>query len=93
MKAVRLLAENIAALLAMQHKTQTALGKHCKHSKTWTSQFLHGKREWKLDDLDRVADFFGYEVHELFQQGLVYDRRARKVDRRSGRERRILKAR
>lgn len=87
MKAARILAANVAALLTAQHKTQTALGLWCRHSKTWVSQFLNGHRNWQLDDLDRVADFFGKEPHELFQPSMDFANR-RTMTRRAGKDRR-----
>jgi hypothetical protein len=90
MKAARLLAENVTALLTAQHHKQTDLAHWCRRSDVWVSQFLRGERNWQLGDLDRVADFFHIATYQLFQPGIAHttDRRSG-VDRRVGGERRI----
>lgn len=90
LKASRLLAENVRALLIAQHKNQTELAAWCEHSDPWVSQFLRGDREWQLGDLDRIADFFHIATYQLFQPGIstATERRAG-LDRRRGKDRRI----
>jgi len=90
MKAARRLAENVSALLVAQRHKQTDLAQWCRRSDVWVSQFLRGERNWQLDDLDRVADFFHIATYQLFQPGIASttERRAG-IDRRSGKERRI----
>ena len=89
MTAARLLAENVSALLVRHHLKQTDLAKWCRKSDPWVSQFLRGKRNWQLADLDRVADLFGKKTYELFIPGVAMTTERRVSDRRSGRERRI----
>lgn len=92
-KAARLLAENVSALLARDRLDQHDLAVWCRHSDPWVSDFLRGKRNWTLADLDRVADFFHLVPYQLFQPG-VSNRTERRagVDRRSAKERRIGRA-
>src|SRR5581483_7669242 len=90
MQVSRLLAENVTALLKIRGLTQADLAQWCRHSEVWVSQFLSGKRDWKVHDLDRVADLLGVPVFQLFQPGI--SRRAERrsgVDRRHAREHRV----
>jgi hypothetical protein len=87
MKAARILSENVAALLRLKGYKQTDLAQWCKRSDPWVSQFLRGERTWQLDDLDKVADFFGLNTYDLFRPGI-----AQRTDRRSG-QRRVIKDR
>lgn len=90
MKASRLLAENIAALLNVRHGTQTALAQWCGHSVPWLNAILLGKREMQFKDLDRVADFFGLAAHQLMQPGIApASERRFGSDRRKGQDRRL----
>lgn len=93
MKAVRLLAENISALIKVQRKTQHDLAQWCHHSDPWLSAFINGKREIQFSDLDRIADFFGIATYQLFQPGIASSTERRHgFDRRKGTERRISAA-
>lgn len=87
MRAVRLLRENIAALLAEGHYKQKDLADWCDRSEAWISAFLREERDLPLTDLDRIADFFGLATYQLFQPGI-----SRHNDRRIG-ERRLIKER
>lgn len=71
LKAPRLLATNITALLQLRDQPQRALSDWCHHSEVWISKFLLGKREIQLKDLDRIAAFFGIAVFQLFQPDVV----------------------
>lgn len=90
MKAVRILSQNISALLAARRQSQHDLAQWCHHSDVWISYFLSGKREIQLADLDRIADFFGIATYQLFQPGIsqLTERRLG-VERRKGADRRI----
>lgn len=88
-KVARLLAENVTALLKARGQSQHDLAHWCRKTDVWVSQFLHGKRLWQLDDLDRIADFFGLATYQLLQPGISPLTERRVGDRRSGRERRI----
>lgn len=82
-KVARILSGNIQAILAARHQTQHDLALWCRHSDVWLSNFLAGKRQIQLRDLDRLADFFGLATYQLFQPGI-----SAVSERRSGRERR-----
>lgn len=91
MKAHVLLRNNIATLLAARKETQTALSDYCDNHKTWCSQFLSGKRdEIQLEDIDKIADFFGIANYQLMQPGIsrLTERRLG-IERREGQERRV----
>lgn len=90
MHAHRLLANNIAALLAGRHHTQKELAVWCRHSEVWISKILRGERQLGVKDLDRIADFFGIATYQLFQPGIspLTERRSGK-DRRKNHERRV----
>ena len=93
MKAARRLAENVSALLTVRRHKQTDLAKWCGKSDPWVSQFLRGERNWQLEDLDRVADFFGLATYQLFQPGISSATERRNgLDRRHGKERRVSHA-
>lgn len=99
MKAARRLAQNVSALLTARRQKQTDLAQWCRRSDVWVSQFLRGERNWQLDDLDRVADFFGIATYQLFQPGIspLTERRAglerrTKTDRRIGYTHRVMLA-
>lgn len=89
-RALPQLRANIAELMYVQGVSQTALALQLSRSKSWINKFLNGTREVQLKDLDRLADFFGLSVFELFLPGIskVTDRR-KGADRRSGKERRL----
>lgn len=89
MKAARIVAENVSALLKRENYHQTDLAQHCKRSDPWVSQFLRGERTWQLDDLDKVADFFGMDTFELFRPGIAQRSERRGVQRRAGVDRRV----
>jgi len=89
MKAARIVAENVAALLERDNYKQTDLAQHCRRSDPWVSQFLRGERTWQMDDLDKVADFFGLDTFQLFRPGIAQRTERRSVQRRAGVDRRI----
>jgi transcriptional regulator with XRE-family HTH domain len=89
MKAARIVAENVAALLKREGYKQTDLAQACRRSDPWVSQFLRGERTWQLDDLDKVADFFGLDTFQLFRPGIAQRTERRSVQRRAGVERRV----
>lgn len=90
MRAERILAENISAILRARGLSQKDLAQWCEHTETWLSSILRGERHFRVIDYDRIADFFGIAVYQLFQPGIsqVTERRKGR-DRRSGRDRRI----
>lgn len=90
LKTTVLFAENIRALLHDRHQTQDNLARWCHRSGVWLSKILKCERQARMEDLDRIADFFGLATYQLFQPGLssVTERR-RAGDRRTGKDRRI----
>jgi len=92
-RADKLLAENIRALLCHRGVEAQALAIWCGHRKAWISKVLSGDRGLPVRELNKVADFFGLTVAELFSPGIspLYERRhaeRRANDRRSEGDRR-----
>lgn len=98
MKANLLLKQNIRTLLAARKQEQTALARWVRPGvrdpDPWLSQILSKPdREFQTKYLDRIADFFGIAVYQLFQPGISrFTERRSGLERRSGRDRRIGKA-
>ena len=97
MKANALLKQNIDTLLRARGQTRRELACWVRQSVNpkkvdpWISQiFTQPNREFQTKYLDRIAEFFGLAVYQLFQPGIssVTERR-RVVDRRRGQDRRI----
>ena len=88
--AAKLLRDNIGQLIATRRDKQKDLADWCGHSEAWISAFLRGERDFRLKDLNRIADFFGLEPYQLLSPGLsgLTERRSG-VERRSGHDRRI----
>lgn len=91
MKANLLLKHNIDTLLKARRQTRRDLAAWCRQSinpkiiDPWISQiFTDPDREFQMKYLDRMADFFGLEVYQLFQPGI-----SAVTERRSGTERRV----
>lgn len=93
MRADRILSENVLALLRARGQNQRDLAQWCGHSETWLSSILRGERNFVVRDYDKIADFFGIAVYQLFQPGISpLTERRKGRDRRSGRDRRISHA-
>lgn len=88
LKAGYLLVQNINALLAARGVDAKALALWCGHKPAWLSKILSGERGINLSDLDKVADFFGLTVAQLFQHGISPLTERRRGERRSGHDRR-----
>jgi hypothetical protein len=95
-RADRLLRQNIDALLRARHQTRHDLAMWCRRSDAWLSKILsetetnNQKRSVPLKYLDRIADFFGLSVYQLFQPGIgPLTERRKHGDRRGGRDRRL----
>lgn len=78
------LTANVKELLKFTRKKQNALAIHMNLSQPQISNLLSGKRQWQIEDLDRLADFFHVTPADLFQEGHG------QFERRSGRERRLV---
>jgi transcriptional regulator with XRE-family HTH domain len=97
LKALYVLRNNIAGLLTIQRRSQSALARAVmgdsergRKDKSWINKFLNGTREIQLKDLDAIAQFFGVQPYQLFQPGTIAltERRSGR-DRRRGQERRM----
>jgi hypothetical protein len=91
MKANVLLKQNINTLLTRRNQSRRDLARWCHRTESWLSQiFTKPEREIPLKYLDRMADFFGVAVYQLFQPGISSISERRKgLDRRSGKDRRL----
>ena len=90
MKATALLKQNIDTLLRARGQTRHELAVWVRQSTNakkvdpWISTiFTRPNREFQSKYLDRIADFFGLAVYQLFQPGI-----SPLTERRSGHERR-----
>jgi transcriptional regulator with XRE-family HTH domain len=88
LRADVLLTENIRALLHSRHEDAKSLARWCGHSGPWMSKILSGERGVQVEELGRIADFFGLTVSELFQHGISKIAERRSAERRSGSDRR-----
>lgn len=97
MKADALLKHNIDALLRARGQSRHELAVWVRQSSDrkkvdpWISGiFTRPNREFQFKYLDRIADFFGLAVYQLFQPGIspLLERRAGR-ERRTGQDRRI----
>lgn len=90
MKASALLKHNIDTLLKARGQNRRELAIWCRQSTdkkvdAWISHiFTRADREFQLKYLDRIADFFGIAVYQLFQPGI-----SPLTERRTGEERRV----
>jgi len=90
LKAINQLRENVKALLRVRKEDQKTLAFALGRHPTTINKFLKGTREIQLQDLDRMADFFGLATYQLFQPGIsLLTERRQGSDRRTGRERRV----
>lgn len=97
MRADLLLKKNIDTLLRARGQTRHDLAIWCRRTDAWLSKIfsdkgLEGRKERgiPLKYLDRIADFFGIAVYQLFQPGISHLTERRKMtQRRTGRDRRI----
>src|SRR5262245_18701883 len=89
-RAENVLRENLRSLLLHRGAEQKDLAQWCGHAKSWINKFLNGSRGLAVDELDRLADFFGLTAHQLFQPGISPMTERRKgTDRRTTNERRL----
>lgn len=93
LSAPRLFALNVAHLLHLRHQSQKDLAQWCHKSEVWISLILRHERQARMEDFDRIADFFGLATYQLFQPGISpsSERRSGR-DRRAGQDRRISHA-
>lgn len=84
MKANLLLVHNIRALLHARRMKAGDLAFYCGHKGAWMSKILNGQRGLSIDDLDRIADFFGVTAGDLFRPGISPVLERRRQSRRKG---------
>lgn len=90
MRADLILLENIGHLLRKRGYQQKDLADWCGHSAKWISQILNGERHLRVVEYDKIADFFGLAVYQLFQPGISpLTERRKRGERRSGEDRRV----
>jgi transcriptional regulator with XRE-family HTH domain len=83
-----LVVENIRALLYTRRVRAKDLARFCGHEPAWLTKILKGERGVSIDDLPRVAEFFGLETYQLLQHGISDERR--RHQRRGRPDRRVL---
>lgn len=84
LRADLLLVQNIRALLDGRREDDKSLAIWCGHSSAWLSKIMSGERRMPIQELGKVADFFGLTVSDLFQHGI-----SPLSERRRGRDRRL----
>lgn len=87
-KANYLLVQNIQSLLAARRENAKSLAQWAGHRPAWLSKILASERGIKLSDLDKIADFFGLTVAQLFTNGISPLTERRRGERRSSQDRR-----
>lgn len=87
-RADLLFRRNVEALIRARKINQKDLAFWCGHKTPWLSKILSGTRGIQLEDVGRIADFFGLTTAQLFQRSIndLFERR--RAQRRSGRDRR-----
>lgn len=93
LKAPFLIVENLRALIGARRVNARDVAQWCGHKPPWISKILSGERGVPLDDLDKIADFFGIEVWQLFAPGISAFLERRRAERRCGADRRTGKDR
>lgn len=91
LRSMHILRMNVRALLLKRRESEAALAQHLgfKHRSS-LNKFLNNDRAgFQMWRLDRLSDFFGIPVYQLFQPGIspLLERRVLK-DRRMGHDRR-----
>lgn len=79
MRASLLLKSNVDALLRARGQNRKDLAQWCRRSESWISKiFRNPNKDLPLRYYDRIADFFGLAVYELFRPGIspLTERRA-----------------
>lgn len=96
MKALPLLKHNIDTLLKARGQTRRELAQWVRQSinkkkiDPWISHiFTNPDAEFQMKYLDRIADFFGISVYQLFQPGISPLTERRNGERRKLADRRI----
>ena len=82
------LRRKISDLLARDDRQQIELARYLGYQPSWVTDVLKGRHGVSLDDLDRIARFFGVSVPQLFELDGSRFRDLRRGERRSGQDRR-----
>lgn len=92
-RADLLLAENLRTLIAARSVDAGDVAMATGHGSSWISKILNGDRGMRVEDVGKVASYFGLTVAELFSPGISAVTERRRVSRRSGSERRRIEDR
>lgn len=88
LKLKYILIENIRALLVARRIDQGDMAFAVGHSNAWISKILSGDRNMSIEDIDKVAGYFGLTGSQLVCHGISSVTERRKRERRSGEDRR-----
>jgi transcriptional regulator with XRE-family HTH domain len=88
MNTQRLLLQNLRILIEERRVTQRKVAAWVGHHETWLSKILREERGLSLEEIDKLAEFFGLTGYQLCSPGISSMTERRRGDRRSGRERR-----
>ena len=96
MKALPLLKHNIDTLLKARKQTRRDLAQWVRQSMDnkkidpWISHiFTKPEADVPMKYLDRIADFFGLPVYQMFQPGISHLTERRRAERRTMKDRRL----
>lgn len=92
-RADLLLAENLRALIAARRIDARTVAQACGHAPAWISKILNGDRGMRVQDVGKVAGFFGLTVSELFSPGISAVTERRRRTRRADVDRRLIQDR
>lgn len=82
--AIDILRRRVDALLHHSGKSRKELALYVGKQPSWTTDFLLGHNGLKLQDLDKIARFFGISVPSLFELDGYRFRDRRRSQRRAG---------
>lgn len=82
MTAQEAITKNVKGLLHFTRRKQADLAEYLGLSQPYVSLLLNGHRQWQIDMLDRLADFFCVTVPSLLIDGEDSHERRCGVDRR-----------
>lgn len=92
LKSLHILRQNVNSLLGARKESASLLAQYLgfKHRSSMTKFLKNNRAGFEMWRLDKLADFFGLPVYQLFQPGIsrLTERRSG-FDRRTGQERRV----
>ncbi len=86
--ALDVLRRRVSDLLEHEQISRKDLAAYLGHARSWTTEFLNASHGCSLDDVDKIARYFGLSVPQLFELDGVRFRDRRRGQRRSGLDRR-----